>query len=208
MFTARTNSTKKAARDPERTRTHLLQTAFAEIYRSGFQGTGLDRILDRAKVTKGALYHHFASKEELGYAIVDEVIANITVQKWVVPLAGSDRPLDALIGVVQSTSMAPADVARGCPLNNLAMEMSPIDEGFRKRVAGVFKLWLEAVTGALKEARNRGQIAGDINVDQSAMFIIAAYEGYMSLAKNAQDAEILRAGIRTLTHYLESLRES
>lgn len=208
MLTARTNPAKKAPRDPERTRTHLLQTAFTEIYRGGFQGTGLDRILDRAKVTKGALYHHFASKEELGYAIVDEVIANITVQKWVVPLAGSDRPLDALIGVVQSTSMAPADVARGCPLNNLAMEMSPIDEGFRKRVAGVFKLWLEAVTGALKEARNRGQIAGDINVDQSAMFIIAAYEGYMSLAKNAQDAEILRAGIRTLTHYLESLRES
>lgn len=208
MLTARTHSAKRASatRDPGRTRTHLLETAFAEIYRGGFQGTGLDRILERAKVTKGALYHHFASKEELGYAIVEEVITNITVQKWLVPLARSDRPLDALIGVIQGTSLAPTDVAGGCPLNNLAQEMSPVDEGFRQRVARVFKLWLGTVTGALEEARKRGQIRADINVDETAMFVIAAYEGYMSLAKNAQDAEVLRGGIRTLTHYLESLR--
>ena len=208
MLTTRAKPVKRAPRDPERTRTHLLETAFAEIYRGGFQGTGLDRILDRAKVTKGALYHHFASKEELGYAVVEEVIRNVTVQKWVVPLAGSDHPLDALIGVIQATSLASADVARGCPLNNLAQEMSPLDEGFRQRVADVFKLWFDAVTGALEEARRRGQIYSDININQSAMFIVAAYEGYMSLAKNAQDAEILRAGIRTLTHYLESLRKN
>lgn len=208
MLTTQTNPAKKAPRDPERTRTHLLETAFAEIYRGGFQGTGLDRILERAKVTKGALYHHFGSKEELGYAIVDEVIKNITVQKWLVPLAGSDRPLDALIGAIQATSLAPEHIAGGCPLNNLAQEMSPVDEGFRERVARVFKLWVEAVSGALERARKLGHIRAGINIDETAMFVIAAYEGYMSLAKNAQDAEILRGGISTLTHYLESLRAS
>lgn len=208
MLTTRTSPRKRASapRDPERTRTHLLQTAFAEIYRGGFQGTGLDRILERAKVTKGALYHHFGSKEELGYAIVDEVIMGITVEKWLVPLTGAERPLEALIGVIKATSLAPEHVSGGCPLNNLAQEMSPVDEGFRERVARVFKLWVGAVTGALEEARKRGQIRGDIKVDETAMFVIAAYEGYMSLAKNAQDAKILRGGIRTLTQYLEGLR--
>ena len=74
-------------RDPQRTRERLLQAAFKEVYNSGFQGTDLDTILDSAGVTKGALYHHFENKESLGYAIVDEVITGITLEKWVRPLA-------------------------------------------------------------------------------------------------------------------------
>lgn len=195
-----------APRDPERTRAMLLETAFGEIYRGGFQGTGLERILSRAKVTKGALYHYFESKEKLGYAIVEEVIAEITRQKWLNPLAGSARPLDALIGIVEGTSVRRGDVEGGCPLNNLAQEMSPVDEGFRKRTARVFAMWTDAVAGALREGQKRGQVRRDIDAEEAARFLIATYEGYISLAKNAQDPEVLRAGLGSMKRYLESLR--
>lgn len=193
-------------RDPERTRAMLLETAFLEIYRGGFQGTGLDRILSRAKVTKGALYHYFDSKEKLGYAIVDETIAEITRKKWLAPLEESDHPIDALIGIVKGTSLKPGDVEGGCPLNNLSQEMSPLDEGFRRRVAQVFKAWIGAIADALRKGQKTRQVRRDIDAEDTARFIVATYEGYTSLAKNAQDAEVLRSGIRAIVRYLERLR--
>src|ERR1700722_3907790 len=90
-----------AARDPERTRGRLLQAAFQEMHRSGFRNADLDAILATAGVTKGALHYHFDNKEALGYAVVDEVIANISLEKWVRPLQNATNPIDTLVGIVQ-----------------------------------------------------------------------------------------------------------
>lgn len=84
MFRARKSPQRRATRlgNPERTREYLLQAAFREVYRSGFQRAGIDTILAATSVTKGALYYHFESKEALGYAIVEEIIATFTRDKW------------------------------------------------------------------------------------------------------------------------------
>src|SRR5580692_1211525 len=96
---SRQNSRHRATRlrDSERTRERLLQAASHEIYRSGFQSAGLDAILASAGVTKGALYYHFKSKEALGYAVVEEVIAPDVHGTWVQPLQMGRDPIDALI---------------------------------------------------------------------------------------------------------------
>jgi AcrR family transcriptional regulator len=57
----------------------------------------MNAILAAARVTKGALYHHFDSKEALGYAVVDEVLASISREKWVWPLQNAKNPIDALV---------------------------------------------------------------------------------------------------------------
>jgi TetR/AcrR family transcriptional regulator, transcriptional repressor for nem operon len=202
----RRKTTMKPARDPERTRAALLQAAFGEIYRSGFRGSDLETILGAAGVTKGAMYHHFDNKEALGYAVVDEIVAGIMRDKWQTPLRLAGDPLDALIGIVRATSLRPEHICGGCPLNNLSQEMSPLDEGFRRRTAKVFNDWHRAVTAALRGGRLRGLVRKDVNPDEAATFLIAAYEGYMSLAKNAQDASKLRAGQKALIRHLETLR--
>lgn len=193
-------------RDPERTRKRLLQAAFQEIHLSGFRSADVDAILAQAGVTKGALYYHFDSKEALGYAVVDEVITDIAREKWLHPLRNPINPVDTLVGIVQSTSLKPQDLQRGCALNNLAQEMSPIDEGFRKRTARLFKHWHDAITGALRTGQKQGVVRKDVDPDEAATFLIAVYEGYFSLAKNSQDARVLRSGLRNLTGYLEGLR--
>src|SRR5215475_12794131 len=95
---------KRRLRDPERTREHLLQAAFQEVFRYGFQNAGIDTILAATKVTKGALYYHFESKEALGYAIIEEIVAKLTGDRWMLPLEQSkDKdPIDTLIGIVQA----------------------------------------------------------------------------------------------------------
>src|SRR3984957_18070823 len=123
-----------APRDPERTRVRLLQAAFREVYGSGFQSAGLNAILAAAGVTRGALYHHFGSKEALGYAIVEEIIAPDNRGQWLRPLEHCEDPIDVLIGAVQELSVKPEAVRGGCPLLNLAQEMSPLEAGFRQRL--------------------------------------------------------------------------
>jgi AcrR family transcriptional regulator len=73
-------------RDPEGSRTSLLQSVFREDYRCGFQNAGIHTILAATNVTKGALYYHFESKEALGQAIIEEVVAEIARGRWLRPL--------------------------------------------------------------------------------------------------------------------------
>ena len=146
------------SRDPAPTRERLLRAAFQEMHLSGFRSADVDAILAAAGVTRGALYYHFENKEDLGYAVVDEVIESITQHTWLRPLRNAKNPIDTLVAIVQSTSLRPEDVERGCPLNNLAQEMSPIDEGFRKRTAKIFKNWHGAIAMALRKGQKLGQV--------------------------------------------------
>lgn len=197
---------KRRSRDPERTRGRLLQAAFQEVYRSGFQSASIDTILAATNVTKGALYHHFDSKEKLGFAVIEEIIAKQTRDRWLRPLCGNGEPLDILIGIVQSTSIRREDVEGGCPLLNLAQEMSPLDEEFRKRLEGIFHAWQEAIAVALRRGQSQGTVRRDLVPEEAASFLVAMYEGYASLAKNAQDAKVWEVGIKNIVGWLGSLR--
>jgi TetR/AcrR family transcriptional regulator, transcriptional repressor for nem operon len=208
MLTARKRTKRKPGglRDPERTREILLQAASREVYRSGYQSAGIETILAETGVTRGALYHHFGSKEALGHAVVEEIIGPDLRAKWLRPLQRGDDPIDTLIGIVQSESVRPEDVRGGCPLNNLAQEMSPLDEGFRKRLERVFHAWQQGIAAALREGQVQGRVRRDVKPAEAAGFLIATLEGYVSLAKNAQDAKVMKAGIRNIVGWLRSLR--
>jgi TetR/AcrR family transcriptional regulator, transcriptional repressor for nem operon len=197
---------KRRLRDPERTRDRLLQAGFQEVYRSGFQGAGVDSILAATNVTKGALYYHFGSKEALGYAIVEEIIAKLVRDRWLRPMLGNGQPIDILIGIVRRTPVRPEEVRSGCPLLNLAQEMSPLDEQFRKRLERIFQAWQEGVATLLRKGQSQGTVRRDLNPDEIASFLIAMVEGYVSLAKNAQDAKVWEVGIRNIVGWLRSLR--
>ncbi|HKE23407.1 MAG TPA: TetR family transcriptional regulator C-terminal domain-containing protein [Terracidiphilus sp.] len=197
-----------AQRDPERTRERLLQAAFREIYRLGFQSAGLDAILAAAGVTKGALYHHFDSKEALGYAIVEEIISELTSDRWMRPLEQSkgQNPIDTLIGIAQSIPSRQVDVKRGCPLANLTQEMSLLNEEFRKRLERIFQAWQQSIAAALRDGQHAGSVRGDLVPEEAASFLIAMFEGYEVVAKNAQDTRVWNLGIRNIVSWLNTLR--
>jgi AcrR family transcriptional regulator len=202
------NDRPRRTRDPERTREHLLQAAFREVYRYGFQSAGIDTILAATNVTKGALYYHFESKEALGYAIIEEIIAKLTRDRWMLPLQRSkDKdPIDTLIGIVRAIPHRPRDVKRGCPLVNLAQEMSQLDEQFRKRLERIFHAWQEGIAMALRTGQSQRTVRRDLVPQETASFLIAMVEGYEVLAKNAQDAKVWNVGIRNIVGWLRSLR--
>jgi TetR/AcrR family transcriptional regulator, transcriptional repressor for nem operon len=197
-------------RNPERTRQRLLQAAYREVYRTGFQSAGLDTILASTGVTKGALYHHFGSKEELGYALVEEIIATFPRDRWLVPLERSrdkdEDPIDALIGVVKAIPTQPKDIKGGCPLVNLAQEMSSLDEQFRKRLHKIFLAWQEGVAATLRRGQVEGTVRRDLAPEETASFLIAMVEGYEVLAKTSQDVKVWKMGVKNIVGWLNSLR--
>jgi len=210
MLLARKSLKRRAPRlrDPERTRQRLLQAAFREVYRHGFQSAGIDTILAATNVTKGALYYHFESKEVLGYAIIEEIVAEMTRDRWLRPLERSkDKdPIDALIGIVRAIPAGPRDVKGGCPLVNLTQEMSQLNKQFRKRLERIFREWQEAIAMTLRSGQSAGTVRRGLVPEETASFLMAMVEGYEVLAKNAQDAKVWNMGIRNIVGWLSSLR--
>ncbi|HEY6273154.1 MAG TPA: TetR/AcrR family transcriptional regulator [Terriglobales bacterium] len=184
----------------------MLQAAFREVHRSGFQSASIDAILAATNVTKGALYYHFGSKEALGYAVVEEKIATLTRDRWLRPMLSEGEPIGILIGIVQRIPARPQDVRAGCPLLLLAQEMSPLDEQFRKRLERIFLDWQEGVVALLRKGQSQGTVRRDLDPDEAASFLIATVAGYATLAKNAQDATVWKAGISNIVGWLKSLR--
>ncbi len=193
---------------PDTTRQVLLDAAFHEIHRKGFQSASLTAILHKAGVTKGALYHYFGSKRELGYAVLEEVISDHLRTLWLEPLAGATAdPVTQLKDclIKAGEQLNDKDIRLGCPLNNLAQEMSPIDQGFRERTDVMYKLWLQTISSALQNGQQLGRVRKEIDPEETALFIVATLEGCMSMAKNAQDKAVLLQCGKGVLNYLDSL---
>ena len=198
----------KRRRQPGITREKLLTAAFEEMYRRGFQAASLDTILAQAGVTKGALYHHFPDKAALGHAVVDEVVRGLLLERWLGLLDPSEDPVTALQEVLRhrAASLTPGELELGCPLNNLAQEMSPLDERFRRVVNATFETWRNGFARALERGQAEGTVRQDVDARKVASFIVAAVEGSYGLAKSARSATMLRSNLELLNDFLEHLR--
>ncbi|MES9854704.1 MAG: TetR/AcrR family transcriptional regulator [Candidatus Thiodiazotropha sp. L084R] len=197
-----------ATRNPRQTRERLLQTAFQEIHAHGFQGMRVDEVLRQSKLQKGAFYHHFNSKTELAYAVLEEQIKPLLESIWIEPLEQIEDPtrdLPAMLAIL-GDRIPPSILKYGCPLNNLAQEMAPLDSGFRDRISEVFDSWTEALADVFEQAKHKGFV--DVNADSRAIasFTIAALEGCIGIFKIRQSTEHWHACQSQITAYLETLR--
>ena len=189
-------------------RRRLLEAGQEEVYLHGFQATSLGAILQRAGATKGAFFHYFATKKTLGYAIVDEILAQMITAQWVTPLRGSHDPLETISAEFERgiEALKLQRPILGCPLNNLAQEMNPLDAGFRDRTTRVFRTWQEAYRGALARAQQHRIVLAALDPGDAAHMLVAQIEGTLSLARNTQDPATLTAGARALRSYLTAIR--
>lgn len=194
--------------DADKTRLALLDAAYEEIYRNGFQSASLNTILQRTGVTKGALYHHFSSKLKLGYTVVDEIISHKLDEDWLTPMQRTGHPINILIEVIQQAGqkMTREEIQLGCPLNNLAQEMSPIDPGFRQRIDLLYRQWHQGIERLLIDGQQSGAVRSTVNPADTALFILASIEGCLGIAKNSQSIDELKRCAEGLFGYLETLR--
>lgn len=194
-------------KQPDLTRDKLLQSAFCEIHRQGFQAASIANILQDTGLTKGALYHHFPTKQALGLAVIEEVIKERLEGLIFKPLRESERPVEMLLEIIATIDKkVPSDfVMLGCPLNNLMQEMSPLDELFQERLGGVLGVWQKTVEGALKRGQKQGEIRAEVDYKAAALFIVSAWEGCIGVAKNMQSPKAFGICMKQLHGYVQGL---
>jgi TetR/AcrR family transcriptional repressor of nem operon len=140
--------------------------------------------------------------------MVDEILSGMIAGQWVIPLRESTDVLDTIAveferGVDGLRERRPI---LGCPLNNLAQEMNPLDDGFRHRTSAVFDMCHESFRTALERARADGVVLPATDPRDTAHALVAQIEGTLSLARNSQDPDTLTMGARALRRFLESMR--
>ncbi len=195
-------------RDPEATRSEILWVAFREVHMRGFQAASISEILQKTSVTKGAFFHYFPTKNDLGYAIVDEILTRLTLDRWVHPLEAYANPLRGIIQNLKKVldSTPEEDFVMGCPLNNLIQEMSSVDPIFHKKLRTVIDLWIDGIASHLERGKAAGYLRRTIDVHRVAEFVVTLQEGSFGMAKAMHSSEIFRSNYATLKEYLESLR--
>jgi AcrR family transcriptional regulator len=201
---------KKRSRDPEKTRSLIMEAAFREIYERGFQGVSIDQILKKTNVTKGAFFHYFSTKSDLGYAIADEILREMVLERWIRPLAAYKNPVQGILKRFKTLTdaMSDEDLVRGCPLNNLTQEMSSVDPLFREKLKAVMTLWIDETERYLKKAQENGYLKKTANTRQLAEFIVATEEGSFGLVKSMADRKIYTSLYNSLRDYLLSRAEA
>lgn len=191
------------------TRAKILFAAYKEIHLNGFQSASLNNILAHTGVTKGALYHHFPNKTELGYAVIEEVIADRIMRSFIAPLENADDAIQTLIHLIQRSGEAFTlqDIELGCPLGNLAQEMAAIDEGFRIRLNRIYDQWHGAIMKAVTQAHDNGKIIPSIKPESVAVMVVATMEGCLSAGKISQDLNRLSCCGEGLVQYLQLIQK-
>lgn len=205
MTTTRALEHGARSRDGRSTREAILTAAQRLIHVHGYNHTALDDVLRESGVGKGNFYYHFRSKEELGYAILDQVVASFIEHTLGPCFADPEAPplgqircfLDRVLEAQRERNCV-----GGCPLGNLAAELSDVHEGFRTRLASVFATWQERLAEALATARRRGEVVEGCRPGAVAHFLVASLEGAMLLTKLTRDIAVMEECVAELGRYL------
>lgn len=191
------------------TKETLLDTAIGLICLNGYNSTSLDDILKESGVGKGNFYHYFRSKEALGYAIIDRIIQRFTGEVLEPVFQARDLPpLDRIERFFDHVvwGQRKSQCVGGCPMGNLAMELSDVHEGFRQRLAQVFYLWRMRIEEALVEAKSDGALVERANPESLSRFLIASLEGAILLTKVKKEIGVMEQCIEELRAHLDLYR--
>lgn len=177
------------------------------IFRRGFQGVSIDEIVKASSLTKGAFYHQFPTKLELGYAVLDEVIKPMIISRWIAPLAACENPLAGILKQLKTLigDAEPKQLKLGCPLNNLVQEMSPVDAEFKSRLEVALELWIDGMERELRRAKRDGYLKSDVNTRQVAHFLVMAHEGFYGMLKGLDDPRAFDALYSSLKIFIKSI---
>jgi TetR/AcrR family transcriptional regulator, transcriptional repressor for nem operon len=147
-----------------------------------------------AGVTGGALHHHFPTKKAIGLAVIRERVAAAVEETWIRPVEAASSARDGVQRVFATVAaeLARQGFVRGCPLNNLAHELALADPDFREELARIFDRWQTSIADKIRLDQREGRETEDTDPERFAALSVATYSGAMSMAKAAQDAQVLR----------------
>jgi len=189
------------------TRQRLIEAGAGIIHRQGYNGTGIQQILDACGVPKGSFYHFFKSKEDFALALLDHYgvsfsdrAAQLFGDESQPPLERVRRFFDNALDRLNDPE-SPFSTC-GCPVGNLVQELSPMGPAFRQRLDQVLSRLEQAIAEMLRRGQAQGQIAKRHNPDEMAQFMVATWQGAILRMKAAGTPKPLLSARDTLLDLL------
>ncbi len=196
----------KRRRSPEETREDLVQATVRLILRQGFAATRVDEICGEAGVTKGAFFHHFKSKEEIGEAAIEwwgrmgcEVYAPAWDDVEGDPLERLHRMLDIMSGFTER------EEACVCVVGMMSQEAAQSNPIFRAAADRELVHWTTRVAGLLDQAKQVHPPAVDFDSVTLAWFLNSLWQGSMLVAKTHGDAALIRSNLQLARQHVDTL---
>ena len=185
----------------ETTREKILDEAAQVFHRKGFLTTTVNDLLDATGSTKGNLYFHFPSKEEVGLEVLRRAkkqFGQFLDDALQGPTPGAR--LDGFFRQVLERNRRKGFVG-GCLFGNTALEASDTAPAFAALVRDVFAEWIGRLQVAISEAQACGQIRRDVSAADLAELVVGAVEGgIMQSRLQKKEGPLARAldSLRTL----------
>ena len=181
-------------------RQRILDVAATLFEDGGYNATSMKDILHEAGVSAGAMYHHFPTKKACGLAVIRERVAPKVRKAWVEPLARSSSVKAGLRSVFAEIAKGLELDGRigGCPLNNLALELSLADPEYRIEIRRIFDEWHDLIAQKLRADISSKKLK-DLDPDSFATTVVATFSGAMTIAKAEQSTRALKVCSRQLS---------
>jgi TetR/AcrR family transcriptional repressor of nem operon len=177
-------------------RERLIESGRSLMHERGFTAVGVSEVCARAGVNKGSFYHFFPSKQDLAREIIESY--------WSVfrdPLDamahGGGPPLDRFRNFFRENYLRNKQMKNecgkflGCPLGNLALEMSTQSPELRTSLNNAFARYIQRFEAVLQQAVDNGDLP-EQSTSKSARIVMALVEGAIMMAKTEDDPEILK----------------
>lgn len=166
------------ARDAD-TRNRILAAGADLFAKKGFNGCGLNEILQQAGVPKGSFYHYFGSKEEFGVVLIER--ARDEYLDALRPLLADRRqtPLQRLRAVFEHTrdECAASGPTVECLIPKLAIETASLSEPVHAAVRSCYQLWSGLLAQVIREGQAAGEVDSRHDADRLANVLVMLWEG-------------------------------
>lgn len=198
------NAQLRPAPEPE-TKERILRTAFQLFHEQGFHATGIATIVREADINPGSLYHFFESKDRLLLEVLEFAIGYLGPAVMQPVESQTPDPIARIFALLNQyrDRMERHGCRMGCPIGNLALEVSDGNPEARRLIHQNFENWASRVEGWLNEAG--GRLPPETNRAQLARFILTVMEGGLMQARAANDLRPFDESVAVLRDHLNLL---
>lgn len=188
------------------TRERILRTAFQLFHEQGFHATGVATIAREASVNPGSLYHFFESKDALLTAVLEFAIDYLDPAVMEPVEQAEKDPIERIFRLLESyrEGMELRGCRMGCPIGNLALEVSDSNPIARQLIHRNFENWALRVESWLVEANRR--LPKNLDRPRLARFILTVMEGALMQSRAAHNLEPFDESVVVLRDYIRLLR--
>jgi AcrR family transcriptional regulator len=191
---------------PSATRDRILEVAARLFHEQGYHATGVATIAREADVLPGSLYHFFPSKEDLLAGTLQWRLQALRPIVTDPVEAETDDGIERVFALLARyrKGLVHTHCRQGCPVGNLALELSDDHPALRRLIEANFHNWLDVVAGWLESARARLPRGTDVHA--LAAFVLTVMEGGIMLARARGVLEPFDQSVAQLRRYFDLLQ--